>query len=1015
MESYERPMRIVEGTAGERPNEATPAFQLDAVRSVRMHPKLAAFVACIVMLLVAGYALTRMPMYEARSLSYVEPLETKVVSDGSQGIYDPARYDSYFQQQIQTATRQDILEAAIKKLPAGMWQQPDEDLHSAAERLGNALKVERVGSSYQLAISMQSENPEKASAIVNAATNSYLEQGRKDENARSDGRLVLLQEENQRIQKELQQDRDEQASLSQTLGVADPQNGGTNPYDAQLTGVRTELVAAREAHDVAAAQLASVTGRGGSSAAGLKAIADEAIASDTGLGALKTTINERRAVLNAQMATLTPTNPLYKQDADEIAAMDKQVDARMTQLRQTAEHRVEDKLRLDLQRTGDVEARLNGQLAHATSLAGSAAPKLQRAKDLAADITRLQARFATVDDALRGLQLESNGPGTAHLLVAAQVPDAPAANRRNLLLALSLPLGILAGIVAAVLARKRDQRLYSAMDLEQVVGVTPMSVMPASYGFSDAALDEHLLRLAAGLERGHRLNGARMFVFTAASESMETTGLVWNVQAKLKELGFEAMVLDAANLRQTTAEERRLGKASSQIEQMKRDNAFLLIDARPLLSSADAEYAASCADATLVVAESGVTTGTELKQCMLLLQQLKATGVGTILQKATDADDATAVRNTIVPQRQQQVTPEWQVTRGFVPKVTTPEPVKMVEEKPIVKARPVVKEEELPKRVQLVSSAAPIAKTVAPVYREEPFMLFEEAATGARVVQKAVPEPKPVAREEFMEQVKPAIPQYVARPVVSQNAEPTAQKAEQPMNESAEQKAERIKREAVARVRARYGMPAEVIEALTVAMQSPKAEPAVMESKAEPIAAAPAIQDPAEEKRFVWETVAEPTREVITQQQPEPVAAVPAAKPLPAAAFADLPAVRRVTVPQEKSQTKSVPVAQWTMQPERRRVPRDPIVFPRGLNKAALRMQEKGQAIAKGQAGPSLTAAEQAIANKVSSAHHPVAAKSEARRGMNAEAGGRWNLLRRFGAFEMEERNGPGLEERATG
>jgi len=1018
MESYERPMRIVEGTAGERPNEAAPAFQLDAVRSVRMHPKLAAFVACVVMLLVAGYALTRKPMYEARSLSYVEPLETKVVSDGSQGIYDPARYDSYFQQQIQTATRQDILEAAIKKLPAGMWQLPDEDLHSAAERLGNALKVERVGSSYQLAISMQSENPEKASAIVNAATNAYLEQGRKDENARSDGRLVLLQEENQRIQKELQQDRDEQASLSQTLGVADPQNGGTNPYDAQLTGVRTELVAAREAHDVAAAQLASVTGRGGSSAAGLKAIADEAIASDTGLGALKTTINERRAVLNTQMATLTPTNPLYKQDADEIAAMDKQVDARMTQLRQTAEHRVEDKLRLDLQRTGDVEARLNSQLAHATSLAGSAAPKLQRAKDLAADITRLQARFATVDDALRGLQLESNGPGTAHLLVAAQVPDAPAANRRNLLLALALPLGMFAGIVAAVLARKRDQRLYSAMDLEQVVGVTPMSVMPASYGFSDAALDEHLLRLAAGLERGHRLNGARMFVFTAASESMETSGLVCNVQAKLKELGFEAVVLDAANLRQTTAEERRLGKASSQIEQMKRDNAFLLIDARPLLSSADAEYAASCADATLVVAESGVTTGTELKQCMLLLQQLKATGVGTILQKATDAGDAIAVRNTIVPQRQK--TPEWQVTRGFVPKVSAPEPVKMAEEKPIVKVKPVVREEELPKRVQLVPPAAPIAKAAAPVYREEPFMLFEEAATGAPVVQKAVLEPKLVVREEFVEQAKPVIPQYVERPVVPHNVEPTAavkkieepigQKAEQLMNESVEEKAERIKREAVARVRARYGMPAEVIEALAVAMQKPKAEPAFA-----PIAAAPAIQDPPEETRFVWQTAAEPVREAITQRQSEPVAAAPAAKPLPAAAFSDLPPVRRVTVPQEKSQTKSMPVAQWSMQPERRRVPRDPIVFPRGLNKAALRMQEKGQAIAKGQAGPSLTAAEQAIANKVSSAHHPVAAKPEARRGMNAESAARWNLLRRFGAFEIEEQNGPSLEERAAG
>ena len=666
MESFEKPMRIYEGTAGERPTEAAPAFQLDAVRSVRLHPKLAAWAACIVLVLTVGYALTRKPMYEARSLSYVEPLETKLVSDGSQGIYDPARYDSYFQQQIQTATRQDILEAAIAKMPEGVWQQPGEDLHHAAERLASALKVERVGSSYQLSISVQSDNPEKASAIVNAATNAYLEQGRKDENARSDGRLVLLQEESQRIQKELQQDREEQAVLGQTLGVADTQNDGANPYDLQLAGVRTELVAAREAHDVAAAQLASVTGRGGLSSAGLKAIADEAITSDTGLSALKTTINERRAVLNTQMATLTPSNPVYKQDADEIASMDKQVEARSTQLRQTAERRVEDKLRLDLQRTGDVEARLNGQLAHATAQAGSAAPKLQRAKDLAADITRLQARFATVDDALRGLQLESSGPGTAHLLVAARVPDSPAANHRMLLLLLALPLAAFAGILAAVLARKFDRRLRSPIDLEQAVGVAPMSVMPASFSYYDAAHDEHLLRLATALERGQRLNGARMFVFTAASQSMDTSGLIHGVLSKLSDLGFKAVALAAADLRHTTAAERKLGKGSSQLEQLKGENTFVLIDAMPLLHSADTEYAVSCADATLVVVESGVTTAAELKHCMILLQRLKATGVGTILVNVADAAGETQLRrHTEVVERQK--TPVWERTRDKTP------------------------------------------------------------------------------------------------------------------------------------------------------------------------------------------------------------------------------------------------------------------------------------------------------------------------------------------------------------
>ena len=110
-----------------------------------------------------------------------------------------------------------------------------------------------------------------------------------------------------------------------------------------------------------------------------------------------------------------------------------------------------------------------------------------------------------------------------------------------------------------------------------------------------------------------------------------------------------------------------------------------------------------------------------------------------------------------------------------------------------------------------------------------------------------------------------------------------------------------------------------------------------------------------------------------------------------------------------------MPAAQWALQPERRRVPREPIVFPRGLNKAALRMSEKGQAIARGQAGPSLTAAEQAVAKKISSAHHPVAAKPAASRASNAEPGGRWNLLRRFGAFDSEEQDGTSLADRAAG
>ena len=89
------------------------------------------------------------------------------------------------------------------------------------------------------------------------------------------------------------------------------------------------------------------------------------------------------------MAGLTPENPLYKQDQVELSNLDRTLDTMTTQMRDRAERRLQDKLRTDLARTGDVEARLNAQLAKETGAATSASPKLQRAAELSADIARL--------------------------------------------------------------------------------------------------------------------------------------------------------------------------------------------------------------------------------------------------------------------------------------------------------------------------------------------------------------------------------------------------------------------------------------------------------------------------------------------------------------------------------------------------------------------------------------------------------------------------------------------------
>ena len=617
---------------------APPAFRLDIVRSLRQHGALALSVGTVVFALVVMFALSRKPMYKAESMTYVEPLVTRSVDDGTPGVYDPSRYDSYLQQQMQTATRPDILEQAIATLPKGTWQMPGEDIHSAAARLAASLKVQRVAQSYQLSISLTGPNPRQAADVVNAATTTFLQQGRHDETVRQDGRLQLLKEEHARIQAQLDADQKEQTQLGQQLGVADPAGSLGNPYDSQLASIRAELVSARQAHDIAAAQLASIASK--KDPEGANAVADDAIASDASVTALKQTITQRRAMLANQMAGLTPANPVYKQDQQEITQLDKQLDGRVTQLRDVAERKLEDKLRLDLARTGDVESRLNSQLAQQTSLAHTAAPRLQRATELAADITRLENRYTAVEDAIRGLSLDTNGPGTAHLVVAASVPARPEPSKQFLLFVMALPLGILAGICAAILARKRDPHLYTEGDVEEQIGFLPMVVMPAIEEVSSVAAEEYLLRMAAALERAYRVGHARTFVFTAATASTDISGFVHALRLKLIGLGFKTQAMaaeeallghGAGSLPAAVGPGLQDGLASASLDRLKSSYDMILLEARPLMHSAEAEYAVRTADATILIVESSVTTNAEIRDCALLLQRVKADGVGVVL------------------------------------------------------------------------------------------------------------------------------------------------------------------------------------------------------------------------------------------------------------------------------------------------------------------------------------------------------------------------------------------------
>ena len=635
-------------------------LDLDIRRSLRMHRTLAIAVGIIVFLGIFSFGLSRHPYFSTEALIYVQPIQTKVITDTSQATYDPSRYETYLQQQLQTIVRSDILAEALSKPATRAWRFRGESDQAAITRLQQNLKVNRVEQSYELSVTLSGSDPVAIADVVNAVDNAYIKGEHDDEMAQSDQQLSILQDELQRVSTDLTDDRRQQAQLSVSLGVADTAGDTGNPYDVQLAELRSQLGKAIAAHDVAAAEAASISGDQGATNQSLRAAADEITANDPGLSALKQTIGTRRSTLASQMAGLTPKNPLYQQDEEELKRLDLTLSAMENEVRIKASRDLQQKLNLEANRTADIEARLSQQLQQKTAIATGATPELQHAADLAADITRLQARYAEVNSAINSIELQKDTAGLAHILVPATPPLAPKTSVKRLILAAALPLAIFMAILAAIVMSKIDPKIYIAKDVAKLLNFYPMATLPDSNEVDRPAKDEFILRLLAGIDQIHRASGAQTFVFTAASSTSEVTDLVASLARKMERLGYRVATLEASELIENRELSSGFFKTSDsdpavptptrtphenfvvqKMETIKQDADFLFIDALPLLTSSEAEFAARHADVVILVAESAQTTRAELKSSFALVKRLRVPGAAAVLNQLSlhEADD----------------------------------------------------------------------------------------------------------------------------------------------------------------------------------------------------------------------------------------------------------------------------------------------------------------------------------------------------------------------------------------
>jgi uncharacterized protein involved in exopolysaccharide biosynthesis len=648
-------------------------FRLEAKRSLQLHWRLARTVALAGAALAVCYLLAQVfwfkswPTYRSESIVYVQPTPGKVFSSAGgppRWPSDSNTYETYIQQQMMNVSREDVLVEAVNKLEK--FQRPGESYQEAAQRLVRALDVTRAPDAYQFSISARADNPETAAQIANAVTAAYIESASRDERAGDAQRLAMLKEEKDRIQAALTADRAEQDDLNKELGVAAVGTAVPDHYDEDITQIRTELAKARTEHDVAEQKFAALGAGHGPPSAAIDAEAEEMTASDAGFVSMKQALNTRRATLISQMANLTPANPQYKQDEAELVKINADLDAKMKDLRAQAAARIQLQLRADLQRTGGVESQLNSQLRQLVGAATSATPKMQRSSDLAADITRLQTRYAAVDEQWHNLMLEDNAPAAAYQVSPAVPPVGRSKSgvlRNAFLIVLA---GLFAGVLTAIAAHKLDPRIYIGADVEHVLGYAPLALLPDFNEVSEGAAEEYLLRLASAIEHGRKQGNLKNCIFTGTSPGTGVSTLVRRVRGMLEAMGRPTVLVDATGAQAPDSRAdapgregalglvrvQRVSRPTALLQQMAEETeageqSLVLADTAPLPVSAETEYMARFVDCAIVVIESGVTTRAQLRETATMLQRLSVGAVGFVLNRVGTAKADSAFRASV--------------------------------------------------------------------------------------------------------------------------------------------------------------------------------------------------------------------------------------------------------------------------------------------------------------------------------------------------------------------------------
>ena len=646
------------------------------VQSVIRHRWIALSVIGAAVLAVGpAISMLRRPSFVAEAVLMVSPV-TKTLEDRESAL---PRYTEYVNQQAMMVSREDVSMEALDRLGDGRsrWQLAGESLRDTALRLSLSLKVTRVPETSYISVSIERSHREGLADLINAVVKAYLDRAKTQAMSGVDTRTEVLTRRVADLQDEIRIKTDQLTTMSKELGVPGMDNTMLTPLMTEMDRARREAETRRVQ---AEARLAGVDAR-------FKVLsANQADRStldpDPELLQLRTLLLARKGDLRSKLLGLTPEHEGRK----SVEAAIEEIDAELKREEKAALERQIRAAIAKLEETRDQERSLaQAELAQAKKyeevIAQETAAlneKLLRlfpeAQGVRQEVDRLRAALGTAQGRLDSLRLEPYAPGFVQLVMPAAVSEVSTAQRAMKGVALLVAAALFMAVAAPVVFDMARNRVRGAEDLEGVV----ISI-PAWKGDRrrDPGFCDQLRRLTLALDRQRRLHNKSAFVFTSVLPGGGTSQLVLDVAGELGKFGVMALAIEANALKPDpkyrvnghpglavgmskgirASEMVNLGdgelpdrigvgptEGRTTLAGLEKIDSFLgqvlgryqavLIDAPPILQSADTEYLASRGQAVVLVVEEDRTPVSEVERANQILHHVGANVVLTVMNRS---------------------------------------------------------------------------------------------------------------------------------------------------------------------------------------------------------------------------------------------------------------------------------------------------------------------------------------------------------------------------------------------